>query len=168
MQQATDNQTPTQLFMEIIHENSALIHKVCYMYADDSEHLRDLKQEVYANIWSGLDNYSGLSKMSTWIYRIALNTCITYFRRHGKHSSASQLDEQAYSVAADDDNDHAVKLRQMYKLIGQLGKIDKAIIMLWLDEHSYDEISSITGITRANVASRLHRIRLRLTEQAQE
>lgn len=153
--------------MEIIHEHDALIHKVCYMYAEDSEHLRDLHQEVLANIWSGLDSYSGRSKMSTWIYRIALNTCITYFRRHGKHSAACPLDDKAYGVEAED-SERTAMLRWMYELIGRLGKIDKAIIMLWLDEHSYDEISQITGVSRANVASRLHRIRQRLSEQARD
>lgn len=160
-------ESATERFMEIIREHDALIHKVCYMYAEDREHLRDLHQEVLANIWSGLDSYSGRSKMSTWIYRVALNTCITYFRRHGKHSAAEPLDDKAYGIESDD-NERTAMLRWMYELIGTLGKIDKAIIMLWLDEHSYDEISQITGVSRPNVASRLHRIKQRLSQQARD
>ena len=99
--------------------------------------------------------------MSTWIYRVAINTCITFFRRHGKHSSLERIDERAASVA-DNSGERASQLRQMYEMIGRLGKIDKALIMLWLDEHSYDEIADVTGMSRGNVASRLYRIKQRL------
>lgn len=162
-----ENATKTDRFTAMLCEYDALIYKVCYMYAEDGDHLQDLRQEVAANLWSGFDSYSGKSKISTWIYRVALNTCITYFRRHGKHSANSRLDDSAYAIAADDD-ERAERLRYMYSLIGRLGKIDKAIVMLWLDEHSYDEISSVVGMSRANVASRLHRIRQRLAASAQE
>lgn len=156
----------TALFLEIMRNHDALIYKVCYMYAEDEEHLRDLRQEVAANVWCGLDRFNGLSKVSTWVYRIALNTCITYFRRHGKHSAVSRLDDAAY-VVADNSDERRAQLNMMYELIGRLGKIDKAIVMLWLDEHSYDEISEITGLTRSNVASRLHRIKHRLSSDSE-
>lgn len=135
------------------------------MYAEDRDHLEDLHQEVAANVWSGLDGFNSMAKVSTWVYRIALNTCITYFRRHGKHSSVSRLDETAYGLI-DESAERQAQLRMMYELIGRLGKIDKAIVMLWLDEHSYDEISEITGLSRSNVASRLYRIKQRLSSSA--
>ena len=74
-----------QRYLQIVEQYSTLIYKVCYMYADDAEHLKDLRQEVLANLWQGLEGYNGNSRMSTWIYRVAINTCITFFRRHGKH-----------------------------------------------------------------------------------
>ena len=150
-----------------MQRHDALIYKVCYMYAEDLEHLRDLHQEVAANIWSGLGSFSGRSKVSTWVYRVALNTCITFFRRHGKHSSAERLDGMRLDIV-DDGDERSARLKEMYELIGRLDRIDKAIVMLWLDEHSYDEISSVMGMTRANVASRLHRIRQRLASMANE
>lgn len=152
----------TALFLDVLRSHEALIHKVCYMYAEDEEHLHDLYQEVAANVWAGIDGFNNKSKVSTWIYRIALNTCVTYFRRHGKHSAVGRLDSDAYSIEDESDERHA-QLRMMYDLIGRLGKIDKAIVMLWLDEHSYDEIAEIVGMTRANVASRLYRIKHRLS-----
>ncbi len=155
----------TRRFLEILRNHDTLIYKVCYMYAEDEEHLQDLRQEVAANVWCGIDRFNGMSKVSTWIYRIALNTCITYFRRHGKHSSVERLDDSALGIV-DNSDEHQMQLRMMYELIGRLGKIDKAIVMLWLDEHSYDEISEITGLTRSNVASRLHRIKHRLSSEA--
>jgi len=154
-----------QRFMELMGEYDPLIYKVCYMYADDDEHLQDLHQEVLANIWSGMKSFAGKSKISTWIYRISLNTCITYFRRHGKHTSVERLNEKVYNLEAEE-SERMERLQLMYKLIGRLDHIDKAIVMLWLDEHSYEEISAIVGISRANVASRLHRAKQRLAESA--
>lgn len=151
-----------ETFLKIIGEYNPLIYKVCYMYAEDSEHLKDLYQEVTANIWQGLESYRGEAKMSTWIYRIAINTCVSFLRRNGRHSSLSRLDEEAYSLT-DTNDEHASLLREMYGMISQLGKIDRAIIMLWLDEYSYDEIAQLTGLTRNNVASRLHRAKERLS-----
>lgn len=150
-----------ETFLKIIGEHSPLIYKVCYMYAEDSEHLKDLYQEVTANIWQGLENYRGESKVSTWIYRIAINTCVSFIRRNGRHSSLNRLDEEAYSLA-DRNDEHAELLREMYGMISQLGKLDRAIIMLWLDEYSYEEIAQLTGLSRNNVASRLHRAKERL------
>lgn len=161
----TSSPDTTARFTELLRQYNALIFKVCYMYAEDNEHLRDLYQEVATNIWSGMVGFSGKSKISTCIYRIALNTCITYFRRHGKHSNTERLDDRAYAVESTDD-DRQAKLKLMYELIGGLGRVDKAIIMLWLDEHSYDKIAAIVGMTRANVASRIHRIKKQLSAQA--
>ena len=127
-----------ETFLKIIGEHSPLIYKVCYMYAEDSE-----------------------SKVSTWIYRIAINTCVSFIRRNGRHSSLNRLDEEAYSLA-DRNDEHAELLREMYGMISQLGKLDRAIIMLWLDEYSYEEIAQLTGLSRNNVASRLHRAKERL------
>lgn len=151
----------SERFSALISEHNGLIYKVCYLYAEDSEHLKDLYQEVTLNIWQGIDSYQGKSQLSTWIYRVAINTCVSYMRRNSRHSNADPLDDRALMVA-DEDAERAEQLRQMYELISQLGRLDKAIILLWLDEYSYDEISSLTGITRNNVASRIHRIKLRL------
>lgn len=137
------------------------------MYAEDSEHFKDLYQEVLANLWQGLSGYMNRSKISTWVYRVAINTCITYFRRHGKHSDVARLDDTMYGIV-DTNHEHAEQLRQMYEMIGRLGKLDRAIIMLWLDEHSYDEISDVTGLSRNNVASRLFRIKQRLMKLNEE
>lgn len=154
-----------QTYLKAVEENRALIYKVCYMYAEDEEHLKDLCQEVMANMWQGLGSYRGEARMSTWIYRLAINTCVSYLRHHGRSASNTvSLDEGAYDVA-DDSNDKTAMLKMMYELIAGLGKIDKAIVMLRLDEYSYDEISAITGLTRNNVASRLHRIKARLSKQ---
>lgn len=150
-----------QLFIRTVREYRSLIYKVCYMYAEDNEHLKDLYQEVTANLWQGLESYRCESKMSTWIYRLSINTCVSYLRRHSKHSVVLRLEEGAFQLI-DNSDEHAMQLRMMYEMIARLGKLDKAVIMLWLDEYSYEDIASITGLTRNNVASRLHRIKDRL------
>lgn len=151
-----------QRFLDIVRENEGLIYKVCYMYAENDEHLKDLYQEVIANIWQGLDSYRGQSKVSTWIYRIAINTCVSYLRRNSRYGRSEAIDDVRALSIVDEGYEHAQQLKAMYEMIGLLGKLDKAIIMLWLDEYSYDEISAMTGISRNNVASRLHRIKQRL------
>lgn len=153
-------------FTTMLRNHEALIYKVCYAYATDGEHLRDLYQEVVANVWAGWDNFSGKSKVSTWIWRIAINTCITFYKRHGKHNDADRLDDKTFAIPVDDE--HARMLRDMYELIGRLDPIDKALVMLWLDEHSYEEIASVLGLTPTNVGSRLSRIRRKLSDMARE
>lgn len=137
------------------------------MYATDNDHFKDLYQEVLASLWQGLDSFRGDSKMSTWIYRTAINTCVTFFRRHKSHSQENMsLDVVADMVG--DDSSKQEMLREMYRLISRLNKMDKALILMWLDERSYDEIAEVTGLTRNNVATRLRRIKQRLVDENQK
>lgn len=160
-----DTDIQTRSFLKIIEEHHRLIYKVCYMYASDPENLRDLYQEVTANIWQGLGSFKGNSKISTWVYRVALNTCITFFRHTQRRPSSVPLDTLTTDLATiDPENDRATQLKTMYQLIASLESLDKALIMLWLDEYSYDEISSLTGLSRNNVASRLLRARRKLVK----
>ncbi len=152
-----------QRFMELTERYRNLIYKVCYMYASDGEHLKDLYQDVLANLWQGLDGFREEALPSTWIYRVSLNTCVSSYRKRRRMGDTVPLDLAA--DLEDDSDDRAGNLREMYRLISQLDKMDKAIIMLWLDELSYDEIASVTGLTRSNVATRLHRIRQRLIRE---
>ena len=154
----------TARFLQEIEENSGLIYKVCYMYAEDSEHLKDLYQEVVANLWQGYSGFKGDAKISTWIYRIALNTCVSYIRRKSRQGSQVPLDDMSAGII-DESHERAMCLKMMYEMISTLGRIDKAIIMLWLDEYSYEEIAHLTGISRNNVASRIHRIKQRFSAE---
>lgn len=161
-----DRNAASQQFMEIVSVNRQLISKVCMMYARDREHFKDLYQEVMATLWQGMDSFSGASKISTWIYRVALNTCVTYHRKHGRAEATLSLSDVA--DMSDCSQERASLLKQMYDLISQLDSMDKGIIMMWLDSSSYDEISEVTGLSKSNVASRLHRIRQRLVKKSNE
>ena len=115
-------------------------------------------------MWQGIEGFENRAKMSTWIYRVSLNTCITYTNKDRKHTSHEQLSENLYSL--DDSQEYTRQLQEMYKLINRLNRLDKAIILLWLDEIPYEEIASIMGISRNNVASHLRRAKEKLTNMA--
>lgn len=154
-------------FNEIINAHEQLIRKVCYMYADDIDHYKDLYQDVLITLWQGLEKFEGRSKLSTWIYRACINTCISSRRRTSRHSEGRRSLDGIVDIPAED-NDTAANLKLMYDMIASLKDIDKSLILMWLDELSYDEIAAITGFKRNNVASRLRRIKLQLAKEAEK
>ena len=154
-----------QQFIDIIETNRPLISRICFMYAQDDDHFNDLYQEVLINLWQGIEHFEGRSKVSTWIYRTCINTCISCHRRSRRHTDGRNSLDAILELPADDTNTPA-HLKQMYDMIAMLNDFDKGLIMMWLDELSYDEISAITGLNRNNVASRLRRIKLKLIRQA--
>ena len=158
-------QTKQIAFEQFAAEHRRLIGKICCMYASDTDHWQDLCQEVLINLWRGFGTFEGRAKASSWVWRIALNTCITDYRRNRRRAS-STLPLALGAGIADEESPADERLHELYRLIERLERLDRAVVMLWLDEHSYDEIASITGLTRNNVASRLHRIREKLTRLA--
>lgn len=152
-------------FVSIIENNRGVITKVCYMYATDREHFKDLYQETLVNLWRGIDSFRGDSTVSTWIYRTAINTCLTIFRRSRNDRATVSLDVVADMAASGDER--PALLKEMYRLISHLESLDKAIIMLWLDERTYDEIAEITGLPRNTIATRLRRIKQRLVSESE-
>lgn len=155
-----------QQFIAIIESNRQVIYKVCYMYASDDDHFKDLYQEVLINLWRGIDRFRRESQLSTWIYRTSINTCVTYYRRNHKYDEMLSL--EGVSVVDNDDGTRLQQIKEMYRLISRLDRMEKAIILLWLDEKPYDEISEITGLSRNNVASRLRRIKIKLQHFSEE
>lgn len=149
-------------FDEIMDQYGNMIAKVCYIYGSDNESRKDMYQECLANIWQGLPKFRGDARVSSWIYRACINTCISYHRRERRfkdHLPISDLGEDHLSALEDNKES---QLRELYALINRLQALDKAIIMMWLDEKSYDEIAAVTGLLRNTVATRLRRIKLQL------
>lgn len=149
-------------FKEIMDLYGSMISKVCYMYATDGEYFKDLYQDCLVNLWQGIERFRGDSKVSTWIYRTCLNTCVTSYRRNRKYEANASI-EMLAELSVEDSTRRA-DLVEMYRMISRLDRLEKAIILLWLDEKSYDEIAEITGMSRNNVASRLRRIKQKLVE----
>ncbi|MBD5180432.1 MAG: sigma-70 family RNA polymerase sigma factor [Bacteroidales bacterium] len=149
-----------RLFDSILNDYGNMVAKVCYMYGTNDEQRKDLYQECMANVWQGLKGFKGESKLSTWLYRACINTCITCYRHNRRHDDTLSIDE-AQTVSQSEDN-RVQNLEEMYRLISRLNSIEKALIMMWLDEKSYDEISEVTGMRRNTVASRLKRIKDKL------
>lgn len=152
-------------FENIIRNNSLLITKVCYYFSSNISELKDLRQEVFLNIWTGLDKFRKDSKPSTWIYRICFNTCVTY-RRKLKHSK----DEVPLSsvLEIEDESFDMERYQEMHRLINRLNPEDKAVILMWLDEKSYEDIALVVGLKRNTVATRIKRIKEKLIKWSNE
>ncbi|MGM9851172.1 MAG: RNA polymerase sigma factor [Muribaculaceae bacterium] len=153
-----------QQFTALAETYKEVIAKVCSVYVSPIASFDDLYQEVLINVWQGLDSFRGEAKVSSWIYRTAINTCLTWHRRNAKHRQDVGLD--LISDIPVDDNSRTEQCRELYAMIATLEPLEKALVTLWLDEKSYAEISEITGLSKANVATRLHRIREKLIKKA--
>ena len=148
-------------FLSIIDENQKIISRYCLMYTNELMTFEDLYQETIYNLWKSYQSFKGNCKSSTWVYRVTINTCITYIRL--KYKRGHQLDlTKAINVPAEiaaDDNK-----KELYSMIAKLSLIDRSIIMLWLDERSYAEIAETLGISETNVGSRLNRAKDKLKQ----
>ena len=151
-------------FAQIVKENKSTIYTVCYMFSKDTDEVNDLFQEVLVNLWKGMSSFKGQSDIRTWIYRIALNTCISTDRK--KKITTIPLSMDANLFQDQDEDTKQVKL--LHNRISKLQPFDKAIVLLWLENISYDEIGEIVGISTKNVASRLFRIKEKLRSMSND
>lgn len=150
-----------QEFLSVIKEYERIIYKICYLYATPNAPLNDLYQEIVLNIWKSFAKFRGESKISTWIYRIALNTCISFIRKGKNNPEVITLTYELNGIM-DEQDETQVMLKELHLLINRLGQLDKSIVLLYLEEKSYEEISEITGLTVTNVATKLSRIKDKL------
>lgn len=155
-----------EAFRQLLKDYGKIIYKVSYLYAVDEENFKDLRQEILIRLWNGFAEFRGDAKLSSWIYRVSLNTCISYYRRYGPKGITLPLDKVGDLTA--EENRKSEELREMYRLINRLDPLQKAIILLWLDEHSYEEIADIIGLPRNNIAAKLMRIKKKLNEMANQ
>lgn len=155
-------------FISIIRDNRKLIFKICYSYCINHENRKDLEQEIFIQLWKSFQKYDGRVKISTWIYRIALNTAISFYRNDCKvNGNGLQIDESIISLSDTDDDSLELKenISLLYQFIDQLKAFDKAIILLYLDDNKHKDISEILGITETNVATKISRIKRILKEK---
>jgi RNA polymerase sigma-70 factor (ECF subfamily) len=156
-------------FLELADNYKSIIAKVCSIYNSPDSPFEDLYQEVMINLWTGLESFRGDAKASTWIYRLALNTCITWQRRSKRHRDNIISVPLENGIEIPDAADGSIaQVNQLYQLISLLDPFDKALLTLWLDEKSYEDISQIMGLNKANIATRLHRIRGKLAKLARQ
>lgn len=151
-----------QDFTHLVREHKATIYTVCYMFSTDEDEVNDLFQDILINLWKGFDSFRGESKVETWIYRVALNTCISADRKKRREGERVPLSVD-FNLYEDTDADSR-QVQQLYKRINRLGLVDRAIVLMWLENMSYDEIGAILGITAKNVSVKLVRIREKLKE----
>jgi RNA polymerase sigma-70 factor (ECF subfamily) len=152
-----------QGFLEIVRRHERLIGKLVRVYAVSPEDRKDLFQEILYQLWRSYGSFRGESSWTTWIYRVALNTAITSFRRVQKHPEHAQLEEEIPVESQSHENLELHERTQLvYRAIRSFNKVDRAVITLYLEDLSYREIAEVLGISEDNVGVRLNRIKEKL------
>ncbi|HEX6915417.1 MAG TPA: sigma-70 family RNA polymerase sigma factor [Chitinophagaceae bacterium] len=156
---------PEKEFVDLLNRHQNIIHKICHVYMDDPHDREDLFQEITLQAWKTFRHFRGDARFSTWLYRVALNTAITFFRKEKKKITA-------YTHQIPDDtgepNPVEEQVQAMYRAISGLSKIDKALVMLYLEDYSYKEMAAMLGITVTNVGAKMNRIRTRLKQEIEK
>ena len=150
-------------FEQHIKTNELLIYKVCRMYAYTSADREDLFQEIVIQLWNAYPKFKGESKFSTWLYRVALNTAITGLRKK-KDFIESREPAKLPEQISDENTGDEDELKQLHKAIEQLSEVEKAVVMLYMEDKSYDEMEDILGISQGNLRVKMNRIKEKLRQ----
>ena len=154
-----------QQFAQMVREHKTTIYTVCYMFSKDEDEVNDLFQEVLINLWKGYEGFKGQSDIKTWIYRVSLNTCISIDRKKKSRKKA----EVGMGVSLlSEGGENSKQIRMLHERINRLEIFDRAIILLWLENQSYEEIAASVGISVKNVSVRLLRIKKKLMEMSND
>jgi RNA polymerase sigma-70 factor (ECF subfamily) len=154
-------------FLLVLTSHKDILYKVAKSYCKNSDDINDLVQEIIFHLWKSFDNYNSQFKYSTWIYRLALNVAITFYRKENTRKPfANPLTENLLNfsdITTSIELDKSVNL--LYQFIAELKELDKALMLLYLDERNYKEMAGILGITETNVATKIGRIKIKLKEK---
>ncbi len=150
-------------FISEFQKNQNIVHKVCRIYTTNRDAHNDLFQEITIQLWKAYPKFRGDSKLSTWMYRIGLNTAITLYRKSKRTINTQDFDNVLYRIESQEyDDTEEEQLKLMYSAIHQLSDIDKALIFLYLEEKNYKEISQTLGISEVNARVKMNRVKTRL------
>ena len=154
-----------KLFEQMVNQNKGTIYTVCYMFSKDSDEVADLFQETLINLWKGMPEKDEISNIKGWIYRVSLNTCISLNRKKKSRPTVPlTMDIDLFESKGEKEQ----QVEMLHKRITRLQPFDRAIVLLWLEDISYEEIGLILGITAKNVSVRLTRIREKLKQMSNE
>lgn len=152
-----------EIFVQLIQENKGIIFKICNSYCSDKNERDDLAQEIVYNLWKSFQDFNPDFKFSTWMYRIALNVAISFYRKNkSKHYVPFSESLIVFDESTDANTELENNISLLQKFISDLKEIDKSIMILYLDDKSYKEIAEITGISETNVATKINRIKDKL------
>lgn len=150
-------------FVTELQDNQNIVHKVCTLYTNDRDSHNDLFQEITIQLWKAYPKFRGEAKFSTWMYRVALNTAITLYRKSKKRIDTQDYESVIFKIKSDEyDESEEQQLKLMYKAVRQLGDVDKALVFLYLEDKNYTEISETLGITEVNARVKMNRIKTKL------
>ena len=154
-------------FVTLVQEHQNLIHKICRLYTNsDAEH-KDLFQEITIQLWKAYPKFRGDSKFSTWMYRVGINTAISLYRKSKRKILSYRFDDVSYKIPQTEtyDDTQDQQLKSIYAALNHLNDIDKAVILLYLEDKSYKEISDTIGISEVNARVKMNRIKKKLKTQ---
>jgi RNA polymerase sigma-70 factor (ECF subfamily) len=152
-------------FRRILSDHQDKIYRLCWSYVQDQEDRKDLYQSILIKIWKGIDSFQEKSSVSTWVYRLAVNTSIDYMRRKKKHRSVDRGVDVSNIDVGDETTDiegiliESENIKILHRFISQLTFIDRTLIYFYLEDLKYREIAEILGISEKNVSIKLHRIK---------
>ena len=159
--------TKEREFTALIKEHQGLILKVSRLYTHSQEDEEDLFQEIVLQLWRSYDSFKGDSKITTWMYRVALNTAITLFRKKTRSPATNELSELHYQDIISDDDEQQQQIALLYKVIKMLPNVERAIAMMYLDDVPYRDISQNLGISEVNARVKMNRLKKTLKELMQ-
>ncbi|MEK6154706.1 sigma-70 family RNA polymerase sigma factor [Flavobacteriaceae bacterium 3-367] len=155
-------------FVQFINDNDGILFKVSTLYTNSQVDAQDLRQEMIYQLWRSFGSFSGRSKFSTWMYRVALNTAMVYIKKKKRTiTSGIEIDEKLFQRTDVSDNTEEQQIEKLYETIKRLNNLERGIIMLYLENKSYDEIGEIIGFTTTNVGTRISRIKEKLKKLMQ-
>lgn len=162
-------QAQQEAFLKQIESNKALIHKVCHLYEENPSLRSDLYQEIVLNLWKNFDNFNGQAAFSTWMYRVAINTAISVYRKETLRSPKINYAAE-FPQIADNSPPHTqqLQLQALYKALRQLPEVDRALVLMYLDDCSYKDMEEVMGIKEATLRVRMNRIKDKLRELTKE
>jgi len=160
-------------FITTINTHKKIIYKIVNSYCPNREERKDLEQEIIIQLWNSFNKYDSNYKYSTWMYRIALNVAISFYRKEKKLSTKNDFYNESSIFSMEEEKseeetelDYHLKLLQEF--INNLNELNKALMLLYLEEKQYDEIAEILGITKTNVATKISRLKLKLKKEFQK
>ena len=156
-------------FVSLLEENQNIVHKICRLYTQSEAEHKDLFQEISIQLWRSFDRFEGKSKFSTWMYRVGLNTAITLYRKNKKRLHTNPLNDEISRIELDQ-YDPVVdeQLNWLYQTIEEFSEIDKALVLLYLEDKRYEEIAQTLGISTVNARVKMNRIKQRLKEMIKQ
>ena len=152
---------PEEAFIHQVNQNLGIAHSICRIYFTDAHEKSDLIQEMLYQLWKSYPGFDGRSKFSTWMYRVCLNTALTY-RRKGRKTKNESLSLNHNEIPDRPPENKEESLQELYRAISTLSSLNKAVVLLYLEDLSYEEIAQITGLSKSNVSVRLVRIKKEL------
>jgi len=160
-------QTGNEEFLQLIQENKRIIFKICNSYCHNKTDREDLAQEIIYQLWKSGNSFNADHKFSTWMYRIALNTAISFYRKEKKSKPVISFPEHFIDIEDKDDGTGITEsnINLLQKFINQLPELERALMILYLEEKSYAEIADILGITETNVATKISRTKEKLKQK---